>query len=112
MKADKGDIYNDCGYNCLQNAYDCGLAADLFKMRETKFVSDRECDEAESYVADDGEIVNVLHRDKAEAGNTERTENIRANENAGYEICGNCGEVKLLRNTGEKKTDYKRDRER
>ena len=78
-------------------------------MRESELVTDREGDEAKGNVADDGEVVYVLHRDKADTGHTESAKAIGADQDSGYEICGYCGKVKLLRNTGEKKTDYKCD---
>ena len=85
-------------------AEDDGLTAGFFEGGKAEFVADGERDEAEGNVGDDGELVDRVHRDKAEAVKPKLAEAVRADQNTGDQIGGHGRQTERLKHAGHQQT--------
>ena len=89
VEADKNCVNQESCENSLEDAdYGCLLACCL-ELGKTEFVTDGECDEAESNLRKSGEMLDLLHAAESETGNSELADEIRTDENTCNEVCRN-----------------------
>ena len=92
----------DCGImiSASHNPYyDNGIK--LINSRGEKMDAEVEA-QVEAYI--DGELGEIFVGDKADAFNSETAETVGTDEDSGYQICGYCGKVPQLGDTGHDKT--------
>ena len=92
------------GDKCLRDADDGCLTAGFFEGGKAEFVADGERDEAEGNVGDDGELVDRVHRDKAEAVKPKLADAVRADQNTGDQIGGHGRQTERLKHAGHQQT--------
>ena len=104
MQTDERRINHNRCNNGLEDTDYGSLFTNLFELRDAELVTYCECDKTERNVRDYGVGCNVLVADKADAGNADKSENVRADENTCNEVCGYGRELKKLCHTGEHKS--------
>ena len=106
VETDEDRIYCETGEYRLEDTDHSCLLTDLFELGKAEFVTHRKGDEAEGDIGNDAEAMKLLGGD-TDAGNVKRTKEKRTDENACYEVRGNCGKLNLFRKSGEEKTCQK-----
>lgn len=91
-------------YNSLEDRDYDSLTTGFLQFGHTELVAHCKRDKAESCVGDDGELGEIFVGDKADAFNSETAETVGTDEDSGYQICGYCGKVPQLGDTGHDKT--------
>ena len=74
MQQEQGKVYKSSGGDCLDNADDGGLLADVFDFLQTEFVADGESDKAQGHVGNQPHFLHKVKGLKAEAGNAQSTQ--------------------------------------
>ena len=112
-KHDKRNInQNRSGYSLKNSDYGC-LFTNLFELRKSELISDRESDKAESNIGNNTEVLNVFKRAESKSRNaqsvSEQAKAKRSDKNACDKVSRNCGKAKGLNDSRHQKSRQKRD---